>query len=75
VETWVISYFSHEFAVPPERIPENSQLKKWGYADEKALAYLAGQFNQAARTRPQWHNTHVTPPELIDGSRVRRLAD
>jgi hypothetical protein len=65
VEAWVLSYFSDEFHLPTERIPERDTLKNWGYDDEKALAYLAGQFNRAARIRPQWNNVNFTPTELI----------
>jgi hypothetical protein len=73
VKTWVITYFSHEFSLPPQSIPENSQLKKWGYADEKALAFLAAQFNKAVLTRPQWHGAHIAPPELVDAVKGKTI--
>jgi len=72
VETWVITHLSDEYTVPPERIQKDDKLKKWGYPEER-LPYLAGQFNKAVRTRPQWNNAYVTPPELIDGGKDKTI--
>lgn len=78
IENWVVSHFSNEFHLPPGRVDQNSALKHWGYGDEKALGSLAGQFNQAARSRPNWHEAHVTPPELVSavqGKTIGGLVD
>jgi hypothetical protein len=75
VRDWVISYFSSEFHVPPGRISAASPLRLWGYAEERTLASLAAAFNQTARTRPQWHNAHVTPPDLISAVNGKTIGD
>lgn len=68
VESWLFSYISAEFHLPPGRISQDQELRLWGYGEESALAHLAGEFNRAAPRRPQWHDTFVTPPELIAGA-------
>ena len=75
IEAWIRSLLSDEFHLHPDRIDPTTQLRHWGYGDEKSVALLAAKFNQVSRNRPEWHNVHVTPPELVSAVHGKRLGE
>ena len=75
VEDWVFDWMSNEFGVPTERITEDSPLQGWGLGNETELARLAGAFNRAAHTRPDWQGANVLPPELIARVKGKDVSD
>ncbi len=48
IEAWIRSLLSDEFHLHPDRIDPTTQLRHWGYGDEKSVALLAAKFNQMA---------------------------
>jgi hypothetical protein len=66
IEQWFFELLAARYSVPPGRVSRSHPLAQWGYANPNDLAFLAGEFNRVAHTRPHWNHATVTPPELID---------